>query len=486
MTDVPYPAAAARPAIPARLWLGLAVMLIGPFMTVMDVMIVNVAIPGIRRGLGASFAEVELVVAGYGLAYAVALITGGRLGDLFGRRRMFIAGLAGFTVTSACCGLAPTAETLILARLLQGGAAAVLFPQVFALIRVTFVEPRARATAFAALGVVLGLASITGQVLGGVLVAADLWALGWRPIFLVNIPIGLLATLAAARLIPADEVSAGQRLDGAGVALSALGLGLLLYPLIEGREAGWPAWSLAMLGAAVPVLAVFARHQHRKSRRQASPLLQTRLFRDRTFTIGVLLALVFYSTLNSLYLAFAFLAQSGLGRSPLAAGLAFSPAGIVFMAASIAAGRIAPERRRMVLAAGAAISAAGQFAAAVTALLAVPLQVEDLIPALMLLGLGQGLLLTPLLNTVLGGIRDGDIGSASGMLSTMQQVGGAFGVAVVGILFAAVLDRARAAGAGEAVAYARAFAAAAGFGGLGSLVTLGLLFALPQIAPRGG
>ncbi|WP_395676847.1 MFS transporter [Inquilinus sp.] len=480
MTDVTYPAGAARRATVARPWLGLAVMLLGPFMTVMDVMIVNVAIPSIRLELGASYGQAELVVAGYSLAYAVALITGGRLGDLRGRRRMFVAGLLGFALTSALCGLATSAETLILARLLQGVAAALLFPQVFSLIRVTFPEPKDCAKAFAALGVVLGLAAVAGQVLGGILVAADLWGLSWRPIFLLNVPIGLLAAIAAPRLIPADTVTPGQRLDLAGVGLSALGLGLLLYPLIEGREAGWPAWSLAMLAAAVPVLAVFALHQHARSRRGASPLLQTALFRDRAFAVGVLLALVFYSTMNSVYLAYAFLAQLGLGRSALAAGLVFSPAAVSFMIASIAAGRVAPERWRAVLMAGAAIAALGEFVAAATALLAAPLQAEALIPALLLLGIGQGLLLTPLLNTILGGIHDGHIGSASGMLSTMQQVGGAFGVAVAGILFAVVLDGARAAGLGEAAAYARAFAAAAGYGGVATLVTLGLLFALPK------
>ncbi|KGM30594.1 MFS transporter, partial [Inquilinus limosus] len=265
MTDVTCAAGAARRSTVARPWLGLAVMLAGPFMTVMDVMIVNVAIPSIRLGLGASYAEAELVVAGYSLAYAVALITGGRLGDLQGRRRMFVAGLIGFALTSALCGVATTAQTLLLARLLQGVAAALLFPQVFSLIRVTFPDPQDCARAFAALGVVLGLAAVAGQVLGGILVAADLWGLGWRPIFLLNIPIGLLAAIAAPRLIPADQVAPGQRLDLAGVALSALGLGLLLYPLIEGREAGWPAWSLAMLAAAVPVLAAFAWHQHGRS-----------------------------------------------------------------------------------------------------------------------------------------------------------------------------------------------------------------------------
>jgi EmrB/QacA subfamily drug resistance transporter len=481
MTDVTCAAGAARRSTVARPWLGLAVMLAGPFMTVMDVMIVNVAIPSIRRGLGASYAGAELVVAGYSLAYAVALITGGRLGDLRGRRRMFVAGLIGFTLTSALCGLAPTAGTLILARLLQGVAAALLFPQVFSLIRVTFPEPQDCAKAFAALGVVLGLAAVAGQVLGGILVAADLWGLGWRPIFLVNIPVGLVASLAAPRLIPADQVAPGQRLDLVGVALSALGLGLLLYPLIEGREAGWPGWSLAMLAAAVPVLAVFVLHQHARSRRGASPLLQTALFRDRAFAAGVLLVLVFYSTMNSVYLAYAFLAQLGLGRSALAAGLVFSPAAIAFMVASIAAGRVAPRDRRAVLMAGAAIAALGEFVAAAIALVAAPpLQAEALIPALLLLGTGQGLLMTPLLNTVLGGIRDGHIGSASGMLSTVQQVGGAFGVALAGILFAGVLDGARVAGLGEAAAYAHAFAAAAGYGGVATLAVLGLLFALPK------
>lgn len=290
-----------------RLWAGLMVMLTGAFMTIMDVMIVNVAIPSIRRDLGASFAEAELVVAGYSLAYAVALITGGRLGDIFGRRRMFLIGLMGFTVTSAACGLAPTPEGLIVARLLQGLAAAILFPQVFSLIRVTFAEARQRTTAFAVMGAVLGLAGIAGQLLGGVLVEADLWGLAWRPVFLVNIPVGLAAFIAAPRLIQESRSPEARHLDLAGVGLSAAGLGLLLYPLIEGREAGWPAWSIAMLLLSVPVLACFAIHQHRRSLRQASPLLETGLFRDRAFAIGMLLVLAFYSSLNAFFLSVAFL-----------------------------------------------------------------------------------------------------------------------------------------------------------------------------------
>lgn len=462
----------------ARLWLTLSVVPVGPFMTVMDMMIVNVAIPDIRRELGASFGEAELVVAGYGLAYAVMLITGGRLGDLCGRRKMLILGLAGFTVTSALCGLSPTATTLILARLLQGLTAAVLFPQALALIHISFSDVATRAKAFAALGIVLGLAAVTGQVLGGILASVDLWDQGWRTIFLVNIPIGLLAILAALRLILMDEVSARQRLDIAGVALSAIGLGLLLYPLVEGRETGWPVWSLAMICAAVPVLAGFAWHQYGKSCRDESPLLQTGLFRNRSFTIGVVLVLIYYSTHSSFFLAYAFLVQVGLGRSPLAAGIILSAVPAAFMIGSTIAGRAAAEHRWNVLAVGATLKAIGNGGAAGTAFFGAPVQAETLIPSLLLVGLGQGLLVTPLFNTILGGVPHGDIGSASGMLSTMQQVGGAFGVALVGTLFAAVLVHARGAGAAEVEAYASAFAAASAYAALMGSVIVALLFSL--------
>lgn len=470
--------ASTAPAHQMRLWLNLTVVLVGPFMTVMDMMIVNVAIPDIRRELGASFGEAELVIAGYGLAYAVMLITGGRLGDLFGRRRMFVLGLTGFTITSALCGVAPTATTLIVARLLQGLTAAVLFPQALALINIAFTEGATRAKAFAALGMTLGLAAGVGQVLGGILVSADLWDLAWRPIFLVNIPVGLLAILAALALIPVDAVSATQRLDVTGVVVSSIGLGLLLYPLVEGPDAGWPLWSLVMLGAAVPVLAVFAWLQHRKSVRQDSPLLQTDLVRNPSFTIGVVLILIYYSTHGSFFLAYAFLVQIGLGRSPLAAAVILSVVPAAFMVGSAIAGRAAAEKRRNVLAAGAVLVSVGSGAAAGTALLGGSMQAEALIPGLLLLGFGRGLLVTPLFNIILADVPQGNIGSASGVLSTIQQVGGTFGVALVGILFATVLMRARSAGIAEADAYCRAFAAASGYAALMALLVLALLFSL--------
>lgn len=463
-----------------RLWAGLMVMLTGAFMTIMDVMIVNVAIPRIRSDLGASFAEAELVVAGYSLAYAVGLITGGRLGDIFGRRRMFLIGLMGFTATSAACGLAPTPVTLIVARLLQGLAAAILFPQVFSLIRVTFAEARQRTTAFAVMGAVLGVAGIAGQLLGGVLVEADLWGLAWRPVFLVNIPIGLAAFIAAPRMLQESRSPEARGLDLAGVGLSAGGLGLLLYPLIEGREAGWPAWSIAMLLLSVPVLTFFAIHQHRRSLRQASPLLETSLFHDRAFAIGMLLVLTFYSSLNSFFLSTAFLLQLGLRQSPLEAGLIFSTLGVAFVIASVVAGRLTLHHRRAVLIGGAVMALLGYVLAGETAAIAAPLEARDLIPAFVVLGTGQGLLMTPLLNAILSGIHEGHAGSASGVLSTMQQVGGALGVAIVGILFFAALDHARAGGAAEPTAYAQAFTAAAIYGAAATAITLALLFALQR------
>jgi EmrB/QacA subfamily drug resistance transporter len=466
---------------PLRLWLGLAVMLSGTFMTIMDVFIVNVAIPSIRRDLGASFAEVEFVIAGYGLAYAVALITGGRLGDIFGRRLMFMIGLAAFVLTSVLCGLAPSSLWLVIGRLAQGLAAAILFPQVFSLIRVAFADPSRRAIAFSVMGVVLGLACIFGQILGGLLVEADLAGLGWRPVFLINIPIGLIALAAAPFFVDESRSPAKLRLDFSGVGLSALGLSLLLFPLIEGQELGWPAWSLAMLLCSVPVLAAFAVHQHRKSARHMSPLLETSLFHDRGFVVGVLVILVFYSTLNSTYLSLTLLMQIGLGLSPVRAGLVLAANALAFMVASLIAGRLPSHWGRFFLILGAAMAAGSSLVAATTAPLAGSLSGEALVPALVLWGIGQGFLMTPLLNTILGSVHEHHSGSASGVLSTMQQVGGALGVAVVGILFSSALDHARSLGMGETMAYVHAFVAASIYGACGAVAAGALLLLLPRM-----
>lgn len=424
-----------------RPWAGLAVMLTGTFMAVLDVFIVNIAIPDMRVTLGASFAELQFVIAGYGLTYAVMLITGGRLGDIFGRRRMFMAGLAGFTLASLACGLAPTAPLLIAARVAQGLAAAILSPQVFAMMRVGFPDERRRATAFACLGVVYGLSSVAGQLLGGLLVEADLWGLGWRPVFLINLPLGLIALVAAPLLIPESRNPEARHLDLRGVAFCAAGLLLLLFPLIEGREAGWPAWAFGLLALSVPVMAAFVWDQQRKSRRAhhghgIAPLLEIRLFGNPVFALGVLIVLAFQSTQSAFYLALSIALQSGLHHTPLQAGLVFAPLAVIFMATSLLAGRMAGRFRHVMLSGGAALATLAFLGIGFTAWQAgAVLASLQLIPALMLLGIGCGLFMTPLLNTILGSVSGQDSGTASGMITTVQQVGSAFGIAVVGILF---------------------------------------------------
>jgi len=259
---VTAPDAAGAPADPRR-WPAVAVALVGAFMALLDVFIVLVAAPAIQRGLHASAAEIQLVLAGYQLTYAVTLITGGRLGDLYGRRRIFLLGLAEFTLTSALCGLAPTALAFIGARLLQGIGAALLFPQVFSVIQVFLPTQGERQRAFGLMGAVIGLATIVGQLVGGLLIQINLLGLGWRPVFLVNVPIGLVALAAAARLIPESRAPAGRRLDLGGVALLTVALALLMVPLIEGREAGWPAWTWTCLALAAAALAAFLVYERR-------------------------------------------------------------------------------------------------------------------------------------------------------------------------------------------------------------------------------
>jgi EmrB/QacA subfamily drug resistance transporter len=468
----------------SRRWLGLMVMLAGAFLAITDVFIVNIALPSIRDDLHASSAELELVVAGYTLTYAVALITGGRMGDRFGRRRMLIIGLVAFTATSALCGLAPTARLLVAGRLLQGLAAAIMFPQVFSLMRVAFTDARERATAFAMFGATQGLAAVVGQILGGLLVHADVWGMGWRPIFLINLPIGIVAALAAPHLIAESRSPSAARFDLVGVALCTTALSLLLYPLIEGREAGWPLWTLALLAAAFPALAAFGAHQYRKSWREDSPLLDVRLFLNRAFVVGVLAALILYTSLNSFYVFLAYVLQTGLKSTPFAAGLLITPVALAYVAASFVAGRLGPRTSRAVLVSGGIVlTIAYALTAATTSQRGGALQGVELVPVLLAIGVGQGLLITPLLNMILGNVPASDAGAASGLVSTMQQVGGAFGVAVVGILFFGSLNPA-ATGAAEAATYTGAFTVALGYETTAALTTTLLLIWLPAAKPE--
>ncbi|MCL6350991.1 MFS transporter [Pectobacterium polaris] len=427
------------PAVNSPPWLGLSVLLMAGFVTIFDLFVVNVAIPSMQTDLGASFAQIGFIVAGYELAFGVLLITGGRLGDVFGRRRLFVVGMAGFTLASALCGLAPSAGFLIGARILQGLAAALLFPQVYASIRVNFDGDDSR-RAFGLLGMTLGLAAIAGQVLGGWLVHANLFGLGWRSIFLINVPIGLLA-IAAARFIPESRTPQRPSLDWTGVALVSVGLMLLLVPMIEGPGQGWPAWSLWMLFAATLLLAFFYRQQERRQRAGHLPLVDMRLLAQRRFLLGVLLVLLVYSTSSSFFLCFALLVQTGLGLDPFLAGSIFAPCSVGFVLASLAAPRLVARWGTAAIVAGALVYAVS------IGLLIMQVQIAGadlvavkLIPVLVVVGAGQGFIMTPLLNLVLGFVDEVQAGMASGVISTVQQVGAALGVAVVGILFGTALE----------------------------------------------
>ncbi|MCW2485518.1 MFS transporter [Candidatus Symbiopectobacterium sp. NZEC127] len=425
-------------AVSAPPWLGLSVLLLAGFMTIFDLFVVNVAIPSMQTGLGASFAQVGFIVAGYELAFGVLLITGGRLGDLFGRRRLFIVGMASFTLTSVLCGLAPSANFLIGARVLQGLAAALLFPQVYASIRVNFGGDDSR-RAFGLLGMTLGLSAIAGQVLGGWMVYADLLGLGWRSIFLINVPMGLFA-LAAARCIPETRAPQRSDLDGTGMVLSSAGLTLLLVALIEGPAQGWPGWSFWSMSAAMVLFALFYRQQEWRRMRGGIPLVDMQLLSQRRFALGAALVLLVYSTSSSFFLCFALLMQTGLGLDPLVAGSIFAPCSLGFILASLAAPRLVARVGMRAIVVGALVYALSIGGLIVQVRMGgAELVAVRLIPVLVVVGAGQGFIMTPLLNVVLGFVAETQAGMASGVVSTVQQVGAALGVAVVGLLFAKAL-----------------------------------------------
>jgi EmrB/QacA subfamily drug resistance transporter len=483
--DIPARPLVIRPgATRYRNRIGLAVMLAGVFVTVMDGAIVNVAIPSIRTTLGATFAEAELVVAGYIFIFAIGMITGGRLGDIFGQRRIFLAGFAAFTLTSALCGLAPDPRTLIIARLLQGASASLLSPQVFSLVRLSFAEGRERTTAFAVMGVVLGLGNVCGQIFGGITLQADLFGLAWRPVFLVNVPIGVISLVVAPFVLPKTGILTGRRLDVPGVLLSTVGLGILMYPLIEGRSAGWPMWSLAMLVASPVMLATFFLHQRWKTRRNLQPLLDTNLLSDRAFTLGALAILIFFATMTPLSFSFTLLAQMGYGRSPMTSALDLAWLGGPAALSPLFTGRLTRAIGvRHVLIAGAAFDLAGLLVGLAAGALKHNFLPNDLIPSLLLQGIGYGLFMTPILNAVLSGIQDHFVGAAAGVLTTMQRGGNAIGMAVLEIPFAASLDHARVASLSNSTAYVHAYMAVSACIVVMILVVIIFLFRLPLAPP---
>jgi EmrB/QacA subfamily drug resistance transporter len=411
-------------------------VLAGIFMPTLDFFIVNVAVPSIQAGLHVGDAAVQLVIAGYGVAYAAGLITGGRLGDLYGRRRVFTVGLALFTLTSLFAGLAQNTDELITARVLQGLAAAIVTPQVLGIITTEFTG-RAHTAAFNAYGLCVGLAGVFGQILGGALIDANIGGAGWRSIFLINVPIGVIALALAPKLVPESRGAERDRLDLVGMLLISAGLTAVVLPLVEGRQEHWPAWTRILLIASAPLLIAFVSHQRRLGRRRnGSPLIDLGLFRERAFSAGLAITLIYFLAMGSFFLLLALFLQQGRGLSPLRSGLLFITVGAGFFITSAIAPSVSARLGRQVLALGALGVATGYAITAETAEHLGPHgSVGWLIPGLLTAGFGMGLVTAPLSSTVLARVAHRHAAGASGALATAQEAGGAIGVALVGIVY---------------------------------------------------
>jgi EmrB/QacA subfamily drug resistance transporter len=404
-------------------------------MVVLDFFIVNVALPSMQADLHASNGAIEWVVAGYALTSAVFLITSGRLGDRFGRRQMFSAGLGLFILASAVCGLASTPTELVIARLVQGVAAALLMPNVLAIIGALY-QGQDRVRALSVYGTVMGLAAVGGQLIGGALIAANPLGLGWRSCFLINLPIGGLALLLTPRVVPDSRERTAPGLDGPGTLIATACLTALVLPLVEGQQHGWPVWTFLSLAAVPVLLALFVAHQRRLSRRGGHPLLDLGLFRERSFSAGLLTQLAFWGGQASFFVVLALYLQHGRGLHALGSGLVFTILAVPYLVASVAAPGLTARYGRSLIAAGALVLAAGHgLLLAGVSSVGVRGSVLELVPGLMLVGAGMGLVLAPLATTIMSTVEPSRAGAASGLLTTMQNVGNAVGVAVTGVLF---------------------------------------------------
>jgi EmrB/QacA subfamily drug resistance transporter len=432
------PSSVQAPSSPS--WSALIVLMFGTFMFVLDFFIVNVALPSIQHSLGAGEGAIEWVVAGYAISTAVLLVTGGRLGDQFGRRRVFAIGMAIFVATSAACALAPDPAALVAARAVQGVGAALMAPNILSILGVVYTGP-ARLRAISVYGMVMGLAATSGQLIGGILIRTDVAGMGWRAIFWINVPLGVAALLAAPRLVPESRDQRASRLDVTGVTLITACLVAVVLPLVEGRQAGWPAWSWAALAAAVPLAVAFGIHQRRKAERGGVPLLNPRVFASWPLRAGLLTQTVFWCQQAAGYLVLGLYLQQGRGLSPLAAGGVFTFLAAGYLLTSFRAPVLTMRFGRSVIAAGALVAALGDAALYLATVHAgTGGSVAWLFPGLLLLGAGQGLCITPLTTTVLSHAEPATAGSVSGALSTAQQVGNSVGVAVTGVLFFGALS----------------------------------------------
>lgn len=421
-----------------RRWFALAIVMTAAFMDLVDVTIVNVAIPSIQRADGATFSQVQWITAGYALAFAAGLITGGRLGDIHGRKRIFLIGIGGFTLASALCGFAVNPEMLVASRILQGAMAALMVPQVLSIVHATF-PAHERGKVFGLFGAIVGLGAVSGPLLGALLTEWNLFGLEWRPIFLINLPVGIAGLILGSRFITESKAPRALKLDLVGVVLVTLGLLMVIYPLTRGEELGWPLWGYVSMAGAVVVLAALVAYERRKSARDGSPLIELSLFRVKSFAAGIAVQTVFGIALGIFFLVWTLYMQTGLGWTALRAGLTGVPFSIaVSAAAGMSVQLLVPRYGRKVLQAGALVMGAGvliyiweseRYGLGITSSL-----------PLVVMGVGMGLIVAPLTDAVLSEVPREHAGSASGLINTVQQMGNALGLGLVSVVFLGVID----------------------------------------------
>ncbi|WP_377270083.1 DHA2 family efflux MFS transporter permease subunit [Peterkaempfera sp. SMS 1(5)a] len=416
-------------------WLVLAVVILADLMDLIDSSVANLAGPSIRADLGGGQVTVQWVLSAYTTAFALGLVTSGRLGDLLGRRRLFLLGMTGFTLASLACGLAPGTVFLIVARTLQGLCGSVMIPQGLALVKVVF-PPQHLRRALTPVGPLMGLTMVAGPILAGWLLHLDLFGSQWRSIFLINVPFGVIAAALGRRVLPhhgGEDRSA--RLDLTGVGLLTAASALLIVPLIQGRDLGWPAWTYAMMAAAIVLLTLFVASQ----RHSRHPVITPSLFRKRSFVVGLVIVAGFYASLSAFVLVINLLLQQGMHWTPLRTGLTLIPWALGTAVAVLLAGAVLAEKLgRATLHLGLSIAVIGLLALWWSvAHWGDGITVWKLAPALLLTGFGSGLVFVPLVDFIIGDATAEEVGTGAGLLNAVQQFAGAIGVAALGTVFLA-------------------------------------------------
>jgi EmrB/QacA subfamily drug resistance transporter len=427
------PAAAPGSPPPYRLrWVVAAVVLAAAVMDLLDATIVNVAAPSIHRDLGGGAGTLQWLSAAYTLSFAVLLIAGARLGDIFGRRRMFLIGSAGFTLSSAASAAAPSIGVLIAFRALQGAFGALMIPQGFGLMKQVFDDDAEMDKALGLFGPATGVPMLAAPILAGALIDANLWGMGWRLVFLINVPIGALAFPLAIRSLPRGAARPGVSLDVGGVGLVGLALVAIVYPLIQGRTDGWPAWCIVMLAAGGILLFVFLRYERR---RDHDPLIEPTLLTNRTYLSGIAVALALFGAFGGLLLCISLYGQLGEGWSPIHAGLTLTPMVVGMILGMVVSNAAVSRLGRHLLHIGILLIAAGTAGLALILIGARTASSWDLVPGLFFIGAGVGATIGQLFRFILTSVSMDEVGSASGVFEAVQQLSTALGVAVLGTIF---------------------------------------------------